>query len=107
MKTLTDIFQEEYERTGRGGHDRRKRLRRFGLEPEDYDAMLEAQGGVCAICGQPETVVRYGQVQPLSVDHDHKTGQVRGLLCHRCNIRVGWVEFEPPAELLRYLGRTP
>jgi hypothetical protein len=52
---------------------------RTGLSVEEYDAMLKAQGGGCAICGNPPKTRR------LDVDHDHKTGKVRGLLCHRCN----------------------
>jgi hypothetical protein len=55
----------------------------------DYDAMLKAQGGVCALCGQPE---RVAHVKHLSVDHDHTTGRVRGLLCVGCNISLGYYE---------------
>lgn len=47
-----------------------------------YDKMLAAQGGKCAICKRPPKSRR------LAVDHDHKTGKVRGLLCFRCNYRV-------------------
>lgn len=51
--------------------------------------MLQAQGGVCVICGKPESVVRNGTVQRLAVDHDHESGKVRGLLCYGCNIMLG------------------
>lgn len=50
----------------------------YGLTPEQYDALMEHQGGCCAIC---EGKRRYR----LNVDHDHTTGLVRGLLCRRCN----------------------
>jgi hypothetical protein len=50
-----------------------------GFTAEDYDRLLAAQGGGCAICKAPPKTRR------LHVDHDHKTGAVRGLLCHRCN----------------------
>jgi hypothetical protein len=51
--------------------------------------MLAAQGGVCMICDQPETRVTRGTLDTLSVDHDHRTNVVRGLLCARCNKALG------------------
>lgn len=62
---------------------RRARLKRlFGITWEQYDQMLSSQGGVCALCGDPPKGKR------LAVDHDHKTGKVRGLLCSFCNHRI-------------------
>ena len=58
----------------------------------DYDAMLAAQGGVCAICGNPPKTRR------LHIDHDHKTGKVRGLLCFQCN-RFTLGKYAKPAKL--------
>ncbi len=65
--------------------------RPFLLTPEEYDARLAAQGGVCASCHQPETVLgrKSGLPQKLAVDHCHTTGEVRGLLCRRCNLTLG------------------
>ena len=58
----------------------------YGLEPEDYDRMFVEQGGVCAICKQPETRRhRDGTPWNMPIDHDHVTGEVRGLLCGSCN----------------------
>ncbi len=53
--------------------------------------MLKAQGSVCAICGSKETTVnaKNDKIQKLSVDHDHATGKVRGLLCTACNKALG------------------
>lgn len=51
--------------------------------------MLVGQGGVCAICRQPEQMRKNGQIRALSVDHDHETGTVRGLLCGHCNSILG------------------
>jgi hypothetical protein len=51
--------------------------------------MLEVQNGVCAICKLPESRKSRSGLYTLSVDHDHKTGKVRGLLCHRCNNCLG------------------
>ena len=55
------------------------RAKQLGVTDEDYARMLDAQGGGCAICGNPPRSRR------LHVDHDHRTGKVRGLLCFRCN----------------------
>ncbi|KPK13993.1 MAG: hypothetical protein AMJ56_00350 [Anaerolineae bacterium SG8_19] len=51
--------------------------------------MLKAQNGVCAICNQPETHMRNGKLKALAVDHDHKSGAIRGLLCSDCNTGIG------------------
>jgi hypothetical protein len=64
-------------------------MQKFGLTLEDYDLMLEEQNGVCAICGEEETSIRLGKTKLLAVDHDHETGEVRGLLCARCNMAIG------------------
>ncbi len=65
------------------------KYRKYGLTEERYQEMLEAQGGVCAICQKPPKTIR------LSVDHDHRTGRVRGLLCYCCNYGLGWFSDKP------------
>lgn len=55
-------------------------LKTYGLTIEQYEALYEAQGGVCFICQRAT-----GKTRRLAVDHDHKTGYVRGLLCKPCN----------------------
>ena len=68
---------------------------RFHLTPEQYDAMLSAQGGVCVVCGEPPPTE--GRLKNLAVDHDHNCcpgskscGRcVRGLLCSNCNVAIG------------------
>lgn len=66
-------------------------LRNYGITVGEYEDRLEAQGGVCAICGQDEPAVhgRTGKKFRLSVDHCHQTGRVRGLLCQKCNRAIG------------------
>jgi hypothetical protein len=66
-------------------------LRTFGITVAGYEALHVAQGGACAICGEPEsrTDHRTGRPCRLAVDHDHATGRVRGLLCRKCNTAVG------------------
>ena len=61
----------------------------YGISHEDYDRMLEAQGGGCAICGATDS--RTGRSDYLYVDHCHETGQVRGLLCGPCNSGIGYL----------------
>jgi hypothetical protein len=60
---------------------------RYGLTLQDVESMIEAQDGLCAICGKPETKIdaRTGEVRRLSVDHDHRTGKPRSMLCMSCN----------------------
>lgn len=60
-------------------------MSRYGLTLEQYDSMFDVQKGTCAICGLPEKALLYGLVKRLAVDHCHKTGKVRGLLCNSCN----------------------
>jgi len=80
--------------------NRERRLKyNFGITGEEYSRMFESQGGVCAICDQPEFASRNGAVIQLSVDHDHTTGVVRQLLCSACNKAVGYFRDNP--ELMR------
>lgn len=69
------------------------------MTPEQYDAMLSEQAGRCAIC----------QDRPprLYIDHDHATGEVRGLLCNRCNVALGFLRDSPEAAIAAamYLSR--
>jgi hypothetical protein len=60
----------------------------FWISVADYDALLQRQGGVCAICKTPPKRL-------LSVDHDHDTGAVRGLLCSTCNSGLGHFKDDP------------
>lgn len=68
--------------------------KQYGITPEDYDAMYEAQKGCCAICFTHQVSMNYR----LHVDHCHKTGKVRGLLCKNCNLALG--NFQDSVKLL-------
>lgn len=71
----------------------RSRTKKFGINPEAYERMVVSQGGVCAICRTlPNSM-------GLAIDHNHKTGKVRGLLCGRCNPGIGM--FQDNIELLK------
>lgn len=68
---------------------RQHKLAKLGMTTELYDVMHESQGGLCAICKNPETQRRKGKVYRLATDHNHKTGFIRELLCSRCNKLIG------------------
>jgi hypothetical protein len=62
----------------------------FGIYLEDYNSMLENQNHLCKICNKAETArSNTGYVKDLAVDHCHKTGKIRGLLCQSCNVGLG------------------
>lgn len=78
--------------------NRRRNLRvNYGLSLDDYQALLRKQGNVCAVCGddEPNAHGRTGKKFRLSVDHCHKTGAIRGLLCQRCNRAIGLLRDDP------------
>jgi len=67
----------------------------YGITPADYDQMYEAQNGVCTICAWPERAKYKGTLKRLAVDHDHRTGKVRALLCNGCNRALDLLEDRP------------
>lgn len=85
-------------------------LKRYGMTIDEYEAMLSAQGGLCAICRQPEPAIdpRTNKARQLAVDHCHTTGKIRGLLCVLCNQGIG--QFRDDPQLLQlainYLTRA-
>ena len=66
--------------------------RNFGITLADYDEMLEAQEGGCVICGKTPAEQNGRR---LCVDHDHKTDEIRGLLCDNCNQGLGRFQDNP------------
>lgn len=78
----------------------------YEITPEEYDALYKAQGGRCAICRRAT-----GRARRLAVDHNHKTGEVRGLLCKPCNsYGIGMFARDEPEVLDRaadYLRNPP
>jgi hypothetical protein len=63
--------------------------KRYGITIDRYNEMLTEQRGCCALCRKAESNEIKGKVVSLAVDHDHKTGAVRALLCSACNTALG------------------
>jgi hypothetical protein len=79
---------------------RKNRYKRFGLTLEQIDSMLHDQGYLCPIC--KKSLKEFAR----HLDHDHKTGRVRAILCSRCNVGLGFVEdSEYLREAVLYLER--
>jgi hypothetical protein len=72
--------------------------RRFGIGLAEYSQMVSDRDNKCDICGQLEKQERAGKLKALAVDHDHKTGAIRGLLCCDCNQALG--KFQDSKDLL-------
>ena len=73
---------------------------RYGVTPLEYEDMLWDQGNRCMICGKV-----FGPDNHSCVDHNHRTGEVRGLLCRKCNIAIGLLNEDPGVlkNAIRYL----
>lgn len=82
-------------------------LRKYGMSVSDYATMFETQRGLCVICSKPETSKYRKRLRRLAVDHDHRTGRVRGLLCHMCNFCIGHAndDIATLEAMVRYLKR--
>jgi len=90
-KSLKKYAISEKGRKKRKTTNRRNLLKlNYNITIDEYDKMFRHQQGCCAICGIHQTELK----KRLFVDHDHKTGKVRGLLCPNCNRRLGVLENE-------------
>lgn len=79
--------------------------RKYGITVEEYDRMLYVQRGLCAICGSDSPGAKW---RFFAVDHDHATGEVRGLLCNSCNAGLGKFADDPGrlAAAILYLEKS-
>lgn len=71
------------------------RLMNYGCTNDEFEGMLAAQQGRCAICQSPEVNRQKGRLRKLSIDHDHATGRIRALLCGGCNTGLGSLQHDP------------
>ena len=85
----------------------KSRCTRYGITIERYAEMVQEQDNLCAICGKPETHIALDKEIPLSIDHCHKTGNVRALLCFKCNVGLGYFNdsIEQMEESIAYLKK--
>jgi len=60
----------------------------YGITIEEYNILFLNQNGCCKICKKPQSTFK----RSLAVDHCHKTNRIRGLLCHKCNLMIGYCE---------------
>ena len=99
--TATEARAYHHRTNGPDAKARRKaRLRviglaRVGSNPDEYDRLFIEQRGRCAICATDDPGSGRGDREHFSVDHDHRTGMVRGLLCARCNLGIGYFHDNP------------
>jgi hypothetical protein len=94
-------YHKQWQKDNREHARFKKVLRNFGLSSDKYQQIMEEQNNLCAICRKPETRrdKRTGHIMRLSVDHDHRNGVVRGLLCGACNAALG--HFDDDCDRLR------
>lgn len=89
---------------------KQRKWRAAGVDAARYQEMLHAQGGVCAICAQPERAPdkASGKTKDLAIDHCHKTGAIRALLCSNCNRALGLFNDDPEllAKARQYVLRS-
>jgi len=108
-------WQAEYQRRRRAGdpfHSLREGLKKsHGISLEDFERLMDSQGGVCAICGRPEhrRSTNAARAFRLAVDHDHAAAEIRGLLCSMCNHAIGYLDDSPEllARAINYLLDPP
>ena len=92
-------WEKKYSKQNPNVHRAWQLLRKFGMTIDEYDKLFEVQKGVCAICFGLEPVPG----KRLAVDHNHRTNEIRGLLCSSCNRKLGWYEVLKES-IHKYLG---
>lgn len=95
---------KQYRKLSKAGAHERRVQKVYGLKPGEYGQIYVAQGQVCAICRRAT-----GATRALSVDHDHKTGLVRGVICRPCNDLLGHIrdDLETARRIFAYLLNPP
>lgn len=91
--------KREYSRRTKESRAHKLRQKKYGITPDDFTKLLERQAGLCAICRVSKAAV---------VDHNHKTGAIRGILCSPCNTAIGLLKECPKRfeAAVKYLGTS-
>jgi len=94
-KYQTDWKKKNRDKCTRTSRERGLRVL-YGITLQQYEVMLQTQNGVCAICKNPEIAVnKRNKIRNLSIDHNHTSKKIRGLLCHLCNRALGLLKDSP------------
>lgn len=83
-------WQAKHRRDNLDMYREKSRKNLYKMAPGEYERVLFCQAEGCAICGEG-----VGEGKQFAVDHDHETGRIRGLLCHRCNLGIGYFRDYP------------
>lgn len=101
-KACSSARRTEWGRENPDKIQKNARYSNYRIHPEEYAKLWEKQNGICALC--PTDL----SLKTPDIDHDHATGEVRGLLCHRCNTLVGWYEsIVDHKKIIQYLSQIP
>jgi hypothetical protein len=95
-------YHQNYELKYRDRRRDKTLQKRYGINSQQYDEMFNQQLGCCAICGRHQSVLK----QRLHIDHCHRSGKVRKLLCQQCNQCLGFVGDNPEilSNMIKYLS---
>ncbi|MBP7709873.1 MAG: endonuclease VII domain-containing protein [Rickettsiales bacterium] len=96
-KECRNSYLREWSRKNPEKKREQKYRTRYGITLKQYEELLALQNHTCAICGKGEHVRKNDKY--FLVDHCHKTGEVRGLLCHRCNQAIAQLNEDPSSSL--------
>ena len=86
-KAEASLYNKQYRQKHKAKARHGNLVRKYGIGLKEYDELFITQEGCCAICGTHQTELS----RALVVDHNHETGEIRGLLCHKCNLTLGYV----------------
>ena len=114
IKPRKQVYFKKYYSKNRSKYREHQLKYKFGMTIAEYNIMLNRQGGTCAICNEENFTREKGThnnksvPMSLAVDHNHKTGQVRGLLCNGCNTSLGKFKDDPILleKAIQYLKET-